>query len=395
MSLITGESVSLHRGTVLTIRSPGERLDGERGSVEGFKKNKWKVRLLDGDKQVLVPERCLSLGFFSVLPSSLDKTDHFVGIDDEEAQGGCGRGVRSNQAIKARQPAFEEAPIIVVSTDRADGDYAHQRYYTRFEAYTALAQLASSGNKAAIAAFQGEDHSPAGHVPADLRDAANAILEANASPDMPPEVREGSLQVIIDTLMRYEMNQVGYNRGHSNSVVQASGLYCLTSRLNHSCDANISIQAKKGFCEQNGMAYDPAVHGDMLVAVANRDIPPGTPLTINYLFGHGGFPPDWDYHQRRAKLLQRGFKCVCRRCVVEERVEEAKARAAQKQKKAAEAPTAAPAAATTTTATEEAPSVVVVDDKPSPKAKSSVAPAAIIAVVAVATVAAIYLARRR
>ena len=60
MSLITGESVSLHRGTVLTIRSPGERLDGERGSVEGFKKNKWKVRLLDGDKQVLVPERDLA-----------------------------------------------------------------------------------------------------------------------------------------------------------------------------------------------------------------------------------------------------------------------------------------------------------------------------------------------
>ena len=224
----------------------------------------------------------------------------------------------SKQHVRCAEPIFEEAPIVVVSTDRTDANFERQRLFARFEAYTILGQMAEGGGQAAAQAISAfHELTPNGEMQPELVAAANAILDTNAPPELPAAQRTELLREITDVLMRFEMNQVGYNRGHDSSRVQASGLYILTSRLNHSCDANVSIQSKKAYCEQHGLPYSMAEEGDVLIAMANRDIHKGERLTINYVFGHDGFPGDWDVHRRRELLQRRGFKCACERCTAE------------------------------------------------------------------------------
>ena len=107
----------------------------------------------------------------------LAKTRRHARFHDEGAQGECGRGLVSKQHVRCAEPIFEEAPIVVVSTDRTDANFERQRLFARFEAYTILGQMAEGGGQAAAQAISAfHELTPNGEMQPELVAAANAIL---------------------------------------------------------------------------------------------------------------------------------------------------------------------------------------------------------------------------
>ena len=92
-------------------------------------------------------------------------------------------------------------------------------------------------------------------------------------------------------LLRYEMNQVGYSRGHDVALVQASGLYPLTSRLNHSCAPN-------AWANWNSRTQRMTVH-------ALGALPAGEEVRVDYrgadgetpAHGQKRWPEEWEVEQ--------------------------------------------------------------------------------------------------
>ena len=81
------------------------------------------------------------------------------------------------------------------------------------------------------------------------------------------------------------------------------GLYVLHSHLNHSCTPNVSARH-----------FDQRTALSRITLVARRDIAPGEELLITYV------NPELPVEQRRRGLMEWGFgKCMCERCVKEER----------------------------------------------------------------------------
>ncbi|KAJ3007668.1 hypothetical protein NUW54_g3456 [Trametes sanguinea] len=85
------------------------------------------------------------------------------------------------------------------------------------------------------------------------------------------------------------------------------GLYVLHSHLNHSCAPNASVRH-----------LDQRTALSRITVLARRDIAAGEELTITYV------NPELPLEQRRRQLMEWGFgKCMCERCVREEREKKA------------------------------------------------------------------------
>jgi hypothetical protein len=330
--MLSGDSLSLHRGSLCYISSPGAKFDGACCTVLSFSEEKarWHVRLQDtGNKDSrrgktrYVLESMLRLRFCVLQQNALPK--RLVEFGEEREQGGCGRGLVTVRAIRAGQPLFEERPLVVVTSDLGD---PRRHYNERFVSYTTLARAAArcgegSAEAAALDAFEGL--CTEGVVPEAVRRAARAILDENDPAAMSAEEREGSLAAVTDVLMRFEANQFGLDNGadgpgqpvDSHAACRASALYPFTARLNHSCEPSCTVMSKQSFCAEYGGTYRREEHDDVVVAVAKRDLKTGEALTSNYVFGPTGFPPEWSVHQRRQLLLRKGFLCACTQCTTD------------------------------------------------------------------------------
>ena len=322
MALQVGKRLNLHRGAQCRLSAPNEAWDGCQCSIVAYSapRGKWFVQLHsdDGsewnDQRKLVNEKALTLRY-AVLP--ITKREMYVDMKSVNEADDQGRGLVVNQVVKAGQVLFADSPILVFSTSNKNKDEAGH-YDERFLAYTILGGMAGQeGNEAAHEAFtMFENLGPAGIVPQQLRKAALAIRDVNATDEWTAEMREGTLAVVTDVLMKFEMNQFGFDSGDPS--VGSSAVYPFTARLNHSCDPSAQIITKRDLCTEANEDFKPEEHGDVIVAVARNNLEPGDRLTINYPFGALGFPKEMDVRQRRALLLRKGFSCGCERCVTEE-----------------------------------------------------------------------------
>ncbi|KAI0363233.1 SET domain-containing protein [Pilatotrama ljubarskyi] len=110
------------------------------------------------------------------------------------------------------------------------------------------------------------------------------------------------LQDIADALFDYEAFLRGLGRMSLNLEAHG-GLYVLHSHLNHSCAPNVSVRH-----------LDQRTALSRITVLARRDIAPGEELFITYV------NPELPLEQRRRQLMEWGFgKCMCERCVQEER----------------------------------------------------------------------------
>ncbi|KAH9914053.1 SET domain-containing protein [Epithele typhae] len=109
-------------------------------------------------------------------------------------------------------------------------------------------------------------------------------------------------QDVVETLFEYEAFLQGLGRMSLNLEAHG-GLYVLHSHLNHSCNPNVSVRH-----------LDQRTALSRITLIARRPITPGEELLITYV------NPDMPLEPRRRNLLEWGFgKCMCERCIVEER----------------------------------------------------------------------------
>ncbi|KAI0354211.1 SET domain-containing protein [Trametes cingulata] len=109
-------------------------------------------------------------------------------------------------------------------------------------------------------------------------------------------------QDVVDALFDYDAFLRGLGRMSLNLEAHG-GLYVLHSHLNHSCAPNVSVRH-----------LDQRTALSRITVLARREIAPGEELFITYV------NPELPLEQRRRQLMEWGFgKCVCERCVAEER----------------------------------------------------------------------------
>ncbi|KAI0742944.1 SET domain-containing protein [Daedaleopsis nitida] len=107
---------------------------------------------------------------------------------------------------------------------------------------------------------------------------------------------------IVDTLFEYDAFLHWLGRMNLNLEAHG-GLYVLHSHLNHACSPNVSVRH-----------FDQRTALSRITLVAKRDIAAGEELFITYV------SPELPLEQRRRSLMEWGFgKCMCARCVQEER----------------------------------------------------------------------------
>ncbi|KAI8996255.1 SET domain-containing protein [Trametes punicea] len=107
---------------------------------------------------------------------------------------------------------------------------------------------------------------------------------------------------VAEALFDYDAFLRGLGRMSLNLEAHG-GLYVLHSHLNHSCAPNVSVRH-----------LDQRTALSRITVLARRDIGPGEELTITYV------NPELPLEQRRRQLMEWGFgKCMCERCVSEER----------------------------------------------------------------------------
>ncbi|OSC96407.1 SET domain-containing protein [Trametes coccinea BRFM310] len=113
-------------------------------------------------------------------------------------------------------------------------------------------------------------------------------------------------QDIAEALFDYDAFLRGLGRMSLNLEAHG-GLYVLHSHLNHSCAPNASVRH-----------LDQRTALSRITVLARRDIAAGEELTITYV------NPNLPLEQRRRQLMEWGFgKCMCERCVREEREKKA------------------------------------------------------------------------
>jgi hypothetical protein len=110
---------------------------------------------------------------------------------------------------------------------------------------------------------------------------------STSSFDLAAVVRFNAFSVEGDGMATANVN--GADRVARRSRV---GLWCRTSRFNHSCQPN---------CHWN-------VIGDVMIVRLSRDVAAGEELTVSY------HPVVDTYERTRAKLSSFGFECSCARC---------------------------------------------------------------------------------
>ncbi|KAH9886713.1 SET domain-containing protein [Cubamyces lactineus] len=109
-------------------------------------------------------------------------------------------------------------------------------------------------------------------------------------------------QNVSEALFDYDAFLRGLGRMSLNLEAHG-GLYVLHSHLNHSCVPKVSVRH-----------LDQRTALSRITVLARRDIAPGEELTITYV------NPELPLEQRRRQLMEWGFgKCMCERCVKEER----------------------------------------------------------------------------
>ena len=134
--MIKGSAVSLHKGSVCYVSAASKPYDGDRCIVQAFEpsKDKWRVRLQGGSKELLIPESGLRLSF-ALQPTAPNKMEEYAKLSYEDTQGSCGRGLIVAQPVRAGLPLFEEPPLVVAFKDATSPKEHHKE---RWQAYATL-----------------------------------------------------------------------------------------------------------------------------------------------------------------------------------------------------------------------------------------------------------------
>lgn len=317
--MIQGERLRLHKGSCCRLKDcPDDFLD-KMCSVAAYEKppsvKGWRVKVQGMDAMSIIPEASLALRFH-LLPQSLARLIKYALVEDEAAQGACGRGLIAAQDISARHPIFVEPPLIVVGGAQGNDSASFVAHENRWLAYKALLMRSSKGGawQEALEAF--DDLAVLDSVPDSVRAAAARI----ATKEGMDEGNEDFVKRIQDTLMRYKCNQFDFSRQTSTDLdapeFASSAVYALTSRLNHSCTPNVVTSFKERVCRESGEPFDLTDDGGVLVISALRDIRKGEPLTHQYQ----QLPAE--KLERRAMIEEKlCFSCKCDGCATEEGVE--------------------------------------------------------------------------
>ena len=206
-------------GTHCRITSSGA-YDGLLCVVVSFaaSKGKFRVRLLDADKQLLVAEQSLCRCFHVLASSPVGKLQHYFTVKSELVQGGCGRGVVVETSVRGGLPLWEEAPLIRTYVPE-------EQHAERWLAYMTLADARDNREDAvwskALAAF--DDLGLGSNVPEHVRDGAAGIAASTPATDV---------QRVTDVLMRFFSNQYSPSSAADSGHSFASSLYAFTSRVN-------------------------------------------------------------------------------------------------------------------------------------------------------------------
>lgn len=328
--MIQGTRAALHEGTVVYVSElapvPIRAVVLARNATNG----KWRVQLQGGKwqgRELFVPEDALRLSF-CLLPSSPSKFRRFVRMEDESAQGTCGRGLVVQEPVPAGAPIFAEEPLLVIGGLVLSHRSHHSERWLAYAALQKRAQLelqqAATGvpsgfeNAGALAAFN--ELGIASHVPTHVREGAENIamkLFEDAS----------RVDEVTNVLMRFHSNQFRFDNGAAptDTAFASSAVYSSISRVNHSCAPAMTIEPARLYAQRHaldGIGESVEESGGMLIAVAARELQAGERLTFCY--GPAELAQSWDLHKRRDFLLNElGFTCGCERCVVEEEAERA------------------------------------------------------------------------
>ena len=324
--------MALHKSTVCYITGTGGKpYEGASCIVQGFDggKAKWHVRLITTSqkgKELLVAEAKLRIGY-CLLPASVNSLRPFIKLENDKAQGSCGRGLITASPVSAGKVIFEESPLIVAGCLASERTLKAQQHFgfacERWRAFSMLQKSAelearSDGLYArALAAFA--DLGVADAVPQHVRLGAEelartgAILPASAS----AEERAQHVQWLTNILMRFHSNQFTLANGAAadDTALAASAVFAFTSRINHSCAPSVTMTPKLQYLQRRGVSCSPEQAGGVILCCAQRALAAGDRLTFNY------GPKElesWDVHRRRQYLTEKlNFVCGCERCVKE------------------------------------------------------------------------------
>lgn len=276
----------------------------KRCIIQGYAadRQRWIVKLFDpqfAGKCILVKEDKVTFDCYGAPDKSLPSLPSHLGVT---SMGSCGNSLFTKVPWGAGSTVLVESPMMIVANSTED-----HAFECRWNLYYALENERGPRSPLIVAFKEMSDGGP-GVMNSYRQDALimfEKILETSKKTieDVRSAIGDSFIDEEVDrisgVLSRWQTNSHEYKVEEQN----LSALYRYTAKMLHSCAPNCRLQ------------QDPETGTASIITL--RAVEAGEHLTNDYMGGETTGFQLLGVEERRERLKVRGFKCICKRCLIE------------------------------------------------------------------------------